>query len=162
MPESGAGQIDAIDLKELVRFLVKRSGKSASRISTEIGRGHGFVGSLMHQRSIPTAALLADIAQQCGYALILSGPEECITVFPRTAWDDPGAWGEAAAEIDAAGKHHVCAVGKVGDLGELDTYPEIFHVPGELEGFAWSLVPKAIDNVPDPADNRPDPADSGA
>lgn len=139
--ESESGQIDAIDLRELVRYLVSNSGKSASRISNEIGRGHGFIGSLIHQRSIPTAALLADIAQQCGYALTLSSPSECITIFPRTAWDNPGAWGEAAAEIERAGKHHVCAVGEFESLGELEYYPEVAQDLGELVRLLQKMKP---------------------
>ena len=71
-----------VELYNLVRYLVEKSGKSASQVSREIGRTSGYIGSIVHRGTIPSAGVLADIAAACGFALVLVGEREALTVQP--------------------------------------------------------------------------------
>ena len=121
-----------IEVTEVVRDLVNDSGKSAARVSKDIGRTSGYLGSVIHRGSLPSPALLADIAEACGYCLALIGENKAITFLPG---ESPGtnadgntvdSWMRTTTELERMGKKIVIAYGEP---------PEEDGLPPELADF---------------------------
>lgn len=107
----------SVELRDLIRYLVDKSGKSASRVSREIGRTSGYLGSVIHRGSLPSPSVLADIAEACGYCLALIGKDEAITVLPGESpgtdakGDTVDSWMRTTTELERDGKQIVIAYG---------------------------------------------------
>jgi len=113
-----------VELDNLIRYLVERSGKSASRVSREIGRTSGYLGSVIHRRTIPSAGVLADIAAACGYALVLVGEGEALTVQPVNVSLANDAAPYLGDVIEGTGRNEVQVIGDhVLDPSESDASP---------------------------------------
>ena len=54
---------------DVLRKIVRESGRSAISISQEIGRRPNYVSSLLHSGSIPSCETFATIAAACGAEL---------------------------------------------------------------------------------------------
>ena len=126
---------DVLELSGLVRHLVQKSGRSASRISRDIGRTSGYLGTIINRGTVPGLGALANIAQACGYVVSLKSADEEITIFPRDVNPRGGyvdAWGsESMALLTSRQHHHVVA-------GE-NMREELF----ELRGLS-SLLPEGV------------------
>ena len=60
---------------EALRVMVKGAGKSAMKISEEIGRTPNYVASIMNRGSVPSVETFASIAAACGARLVLELPD---------------------------------------------------------------------------------------
>ena len=63
---------------EALRVMVKGAGKSAMKISEEIGRTPNYVASIMNRGSVPSVETFASIAAACGARLVLELPDQSI------------------------------------------------------------------------------------
>jgi len=126
---------DVLELSELVRHLVQRSGRSASRISRDIGRTSGYLGTIINRGTVPGLGALANIAQACGYVVSLKSADEEITIFPRDVNPRGGyvdAWGSESRDLlTSRTRRHVVA-------GE-NMREELF----ELRGLS-ALLPEGV------------------
>lgn len=68
---------------EAIRHMCDKAGKGTTIVSRDIGRGSSFVGSILSRGSVPKADTLAEIAEACGYELMLVGHGEQITIEYR-------------------------------------------------------------------------------
>lgn len=65
---------------EAIRHMCEVSGKGTIEVSSDIGRGRSYVGSILSRGSTPQADTLAKIAEACGYELMLVGNGEQIVI----------------------------------------------------------------------------------
>ena len=75
-----------MDSSEVLRYVVNHSGKSQRAISIELGKVPTYISSTFTQRSIPTIETMANIANVCGYDLVLikRSSNEQIRIDPQT------------------------------------------------------------------------------
>lgn len=100
-----------VELYDLVRYLVEKSGKSASRVSREIGRTSGYIGSIVHRGTIPSAGVLADIAAACGYKLVLVGEADALTIQPVNVGPSADASPWLGDVIEGTGRTETFVIG---------------------------------------------------
>lgn len=109
--ENAFEDLEFLELRQLVRHMVERSGKSASQVSRDAGRKSGYIGTIVNRGTVPGLAALADIAEACGYVLELRGTDEVISVLPRNV--NPMAdhhrdmWGSEVLALANEGTRHV-------------------------------------------------------
>ena len=60
-----------MDASSAVRAMLKRSGLSSYRVSMGLGRHSSYVSTMLRRGSVPSADLLAKMADVCGYDLRL-------------------------------------------------------------------------------------------
>ena len=65
---------------EAVRAVVEHSGKSKAQVSRDIGRSSAFIGVTIHKQSVPSAELMARIAEACGMELQLTDGKTVIAI----------------------------------------------------------------------------------
>ena len=65
---------------EAIRHMCEVAGKGTVEVSGDIGRGRSYVGSILSRGSTPQADTLAEIAEACGYELVLIGHGEKIVI----------------------------------------------------------------------------------
>ena len=63
---------------DVLRMVVRNSGKSAIQISADIGRKPNYVSSLLHSGCVPSCETFAAIAKACGAQLQVSFDGEVI------------------------------------------------------------------------------------
>lgn len=80
-----------MESKEALRYVVNHSGKSQRAISVELGKVPTYISATFTQGSIPTVETLANVANVCGYDLLLVNREtgETISIDPACQ-DDLG------------------------------------------------------------------------
>lgn len=131
------GQL-VLDIDELVRHIVKKSGKTPAQLSREISRSKGYVGSLLSHGTVPGLSVLADIAEACGYGVALISDDEAITVLPgeSPATDVSGnkidPWDDITRELSASRRVVVC----MGELPE----DEFADYPDGKAGYLRELM----------------------
>ena len=115
-------QLEYVELRELVRYLVEKSGKSASQVSRDAGRKGGYIGTVVNRGTVPGLAALADIAEACGYVLELRSADEVISVLPLNALQRLGevdTWGSEVIRLalgrEGDRRHHVVTGERVGE-----------------------------------------------
>lgn len=57
--------------KEALRTIVRESGQTLRSISTTIGRSQNYMAATVQNDSAPKADTIAEIADACGYDLLL-------------------------------------------------------------------------------------------
>lgn len=60
-----------MNTSEALRLLLDRSGVTPYRVAVDMGRAPTYVSSMLRRGSVPSADLLAQIADVCGYDLRL-------------------------------------------------------------------------------------------
>lgn len=60
-----------MDTVESVRLMIERAGVTPYRVAVDMGRAPTYVSSMLRRGSVPSADLLAQIADACGYDLRL-------------------------------------------------------------------------------------------
>lgn len=60
--------------RRIIRAIVNESGMSASEISRAMGRSSGYVNTLLSSGAIPGADTFAEIANACGYRVVVESP----------------------------------------------------------------------------------------
>ena len=67
---------------EAMRAMLERSGMTSYRVSVGIGRHSSYISTMLRRGSVPSADLLARIADVCGYDLRLvpRGGGEALTL----------------------------------------------------------------------------------
>lgn len=60
--------------RRIIRAMVNESGMSASEISRAMGRSSGYVNTLLSSGAIPGADTFAEIANACGYRVVIESP----------------------------------------------------------------------------------------
>lgn len=98
---------DYIDIALIVRRLVERSGKKAAQLSREMGRSSGYLGAAIHDNRILGLSALADLAECCGYSIVLLGKDEAIVVGPDVSvspFEHEYGYGAAMVELERNGR----------------------------------------------------------
>ncbi|WP_102337698.1 helix-turn-helix domain-containing protein [Collinsella provencensis] len=60
-----------MQVNNVVRFIIERSGKSFRKVSEELGRSANWAGVVAMPRRSPALATVADIADACGVDVVL-------------------------------------------------------------------------------------------
>lgn len=60
-----------VDTLEAVRAMLEHSGRTSYRVAVEMGRAPSYVSSMLRRGSCPSADVLAQMADACGYDLRL-------------------------------------------------------------------------------------------
>lgn len=74
-----------MDTIESVRMMIERAGVTPYRVAVDMGRAPTYVSSMLRRGSTPSADLLAQIADVCGYDLRLISRDglDSITIDAR-------------------------------------------------------------------------------
>lgn len=72
-----------MDITECIRRMVAGSGKSARRLSGEMGRAQTWLATIMSRGTDPSASRVAGIARVCGWRLVLRRDGEEMEVSER-------------------------------------------------------------------------------
>lgn len=74
------------DWPSVLKGMIGSSGKTYRAISAELGKASSYVGATVTHAangSVPSAQVLADIAEACGYELHLTGHDRDIRIRAR-------------------------------------------------------------------------------
>lgn len=69
-----------MDTNSCVRHMLDKAGMSPYAASLAIGRAHSYVGQALRGKGGIGAPVLAEIAQACGYELLLVGRGETLRI----------------------------------------------------------------------------------
>ena len=72
-----------IDLTGAIRHMVSSARLTYAELSRRIGRNNRYVSMMLNDGSTPRVDLLAKIARECGYDLVLIGHGEALTLSPE-------------------------------------------------------------------------------
>jgi len=64
-----------MDARETLRYLIDQSGKPKTTISTDLGKSQGYINSYLTIGRAPGVDVLANIADVCGYDLVIVNRE---------------------------------------------------------------------------------------
>lgn len=73
----------AVSLDGMIRQMITVSGKSASQVSRDIGKSSGYLGTMLHNGTVPSFELLVDIATACGFAVVIESPAHDYVAIPK-------------------------------------------------------------------------------
>lgn len=60
----------------LVKKMIDKSGKSPSEVSKQMGRTRNYIYAFYNKKPDPKLSTFIDIAQSCGYSIVLKGHDE--------------------------------------------------------------------------------------
>lgn len=60
-----------MDAREALRYIIERSGKPKTSISTALGKSQGYINAYLTVGRSPGVDVLASIASECNYDLVL-------------------------------------------------------------------------------------------
>lgn len=67
---------------EAIRHMCDQAGMTTVQVSEALGKSRAYVGATLSRGSVPKADTLSQIAQACGYRLVLEGRDEKIVIEP--------------------------------------------------------------------------------
>ena len=67
---------------EAIRRMCDEAGLTTVQVSERLGKSRAYVGATLSRGSVPKADTLAQIAQACGYTLVLESPTDRIQIEP--------------------------------------------------------------------------------
>ena len=67
---------------DAIRRLCESSGMGTIEVSQAMGKSRGYLSATISRGNVPRADTLAQIAQACGYELVLEGRGERIVIEP--------------------------------------------------------------------------------
>ncbi len=70
------------DTNEFIRFMVDYSGESMIKISRAIGRSDNYLSTMLSNGTKPSFSLMAQIANACGFGMVITGPDMAFEVVP--------------------------------------------------------------------------------
>lgn len=73
-----------MDSTDAPKRMVRMSGKPSSQIAREIGRAESFVRATISQGTRPRVDTFAEIAEACGYEVVLRSGSDEFTLNVRT------------------------------------------------------------------------------
>ncbi|MDY4535629.1 hypothetical protein, partial [Tractidigestivibacter sp.] len=62
-----------MDSTTAIKRMMEREGATPYRVAMDMHRAHSYVSGMIRRGSDPSTAVMADIAQACGYTLQLVG-----------------------------------------------------------------------------------------
>lgn len=75
---------EGMDTNACVRHMLDKAGMSPYAASLAMGRAHSYMGQALKRKGGIGAPVLAEIAQACGYELLLVGRGETLHIDPAT------------------------------------------------------------------------------
>ena len=72
-----------MDANEVIRRMLRMSGKSNRQVSREIGKAESFVSASLSQGVRPRIDTFAHIAEACGYEVLVRSREDVILLTPQ-------------------------------------------------------------------------------
>jgi transcriptional regulator with XRE-family HTH domain len=67
---------------EAIRHMCDEAGMTTVQVSEALGKSRAYVGATLSRGSVPKADTLSQIAQACGYRLILESDTDRIQIDP--------------------------------------------------------------------------------
>ena len=67
---------------EAIRHMCEATGGGTVTVSKAMGKTRSYLSALLSRGTVPKADTLAQIAQACGYELVLEGHDERIVIEP--------------------------------------------------------------------------------
>lgn len=69
-----------MDATEAIRRMCDQSGRGVVEVSQELGKSKMYVSGMISRHTVPRTDTLAQIAQTCGYRLILESDTDKIVI----------------------------------------------------------------------------------
>ena len=69
-------------IAEAIRRMCDESGKGPIQVSQELGKSRSYVSAAISRGNIPRVDTLTQIAQACGYRLVLESDTDRIVIDP--------------------------------------------------------------------------------
>ncbi|MCI6273960.1 MAG: hypothetical protein MR611_04745 [Coriobacteriaceae bacterium] len=69
-----------MDSTTAIKRMMEREGATPYRVAMDMHRAHSYVSGMIRRGSDPSTAVMADIAQACGYTLQLVGHGETLAL----------------------------------------------------------------------------------
>lgn len=76
-------EVMGVNAKDAVGEVVSRSGEGPMALSRKLGRHESYLSTTISRRSVPKLDTFADIADACGFELVLRGHGTELVIEPN-------------------------------------------------------------------------------
>ena len=76
------GKEGSVKTTDAIRQMCESSEMGTIEVSEQMGKSRGYLSATLSRGNVPRADTLAQIAQACGYELVLEGRGERIVIEP--------------------------------------------------------------------------------